>query len=36
MTSDAPTNGKVYVDENTPQQFIAEAEAKDWEVIYQA
>lgn len=30
----APNNGKLYVDENTPQGVITEAEAKEWEVIY--
>lgn len=30
----APTRGMIYVDENTPQGVIAEAEAKEWEVIY--
>lgn len=28
--------GKLYVDENTPQSLIVAAEAKNWEVIYQA
>jgi hypothetical protein len=32
----APNDGKLYVDENTPQGVITEAEAKDWEVIYQS
>lgn len=32
----APDNGMIYVDENTPQSVITEAEGKDWEVIYQA
>jgi hypothetical protein len=36
MTSDAPTGGMVYVDDNTPQQFITEAEAKSWNVIYKS
>lgn len=36
MTAGAPNDGKVYVDENTPQSVITAAEAKDWEVIYQA
>lgn len=30
----APNDGKLYVDENTPQGVITEAEAKNWEVIY--
>ena len=30
----APDDGKLYVDENTPQGVITEAEAKNWEVIY--
>lgn len=30
----APNDGKLYVDENTPQAVITEAEAKNWEVIY--
>ena len=30
----APNNGMIYVDENTPQGVITEAEAKDWEVKY--
>lgn len=32
----APNDGKIYVDENTPQAVITAAEAKDWEVIYQS
>jgi hypothetical protein len=32
----APDNGMIYVDENTPQGVITEAEGKEWEVIYQA
>ena len=32
----APNDGKLYVDENTPQGVITEAEAKNWEVIYQS
>ena len=32
----APDNGMIYVDENTPQGVITEAEGKSWEVIYQA
>lgn len=36
LNGDAPNNGKLYVDENTPQGVITAAEAKDWEVIYQA
>lgn len=32
----APNDGKLYVDEDTPQGVITEAEAKNWEVIYQA
>jgi hypothetical protein len=32
----APDNGMIYVDENTPQVVITEAEGKSWEVIYQA
>lgn len=32
----APDDGKIYVDENTPQGVITEAEAKNWEVIYQS
>jgi hypothetical protein len=32
----APNDGKLYVDENTPQGVITAAEAKDWEVIYQS
>ena len=30
----APDNGKIYVDENTPQGVITEAEGKSWEVVY--
>ena len=30
----APNDGKLYVDENTPQGVITEAEGKSWEVIY--
>jgi hypothetical protein len=30
----APNDGNLYVDENTPQSVIVEAEAKNWEVIY--
>ena len=30
----APDNGVIYVDENTPQGVITEAEGKSWEVIY--
>lgn len=30
----APDNGIIYVDENTPQGVITEAEGKSWEVIY--
>lgn len=30
----APNDGKLYVDENTPQGVITEAEAKNWEVMY--
>ena len=30
----APDGGKIYVDENTPQGVITEAEGKSWEVIY--
>ena len=30
----APDNGMIYVDENTPQGVITEAEGKSWEVIY--
>lgn len=30
----APNDGKLYVDENTPQGVIAEAEGRSWEVIY--
>ena len=30
----APNDGKIYVDENTPQSVITAAEAKEWEVIY--
>lgn len=30
----APDNGMIYVDENTPQGVITEAEAKEWEVVY--
>lgn len=30
----APDNGIIYVDENTPQGVITEAETKNWEVIY--
>lgn len=30
----APNDGKIYVDENTPQSVITEAEGKSWEVIY--
>lgn len=36
LTDSAPNDGKIYVDENTPQGVITAAEAKDWEVIYQA
>ena len=36
LTDYAPNNGKIYVDENTPQGVITEAEGKSWEVIYQA
>ena len=32
----APNDGKLYVDEDTPQAVITAAEAKEWEVIYQA
>lgn len=32
----APDNGMIYVDENTPQGVITEAEGKSWEVIYQS
>ena len=30
----APDNGMIYVDENTPQGVITEAEGKSWEVVY--
>ena len=30
----APDNGMLYVDENTPQGVIAEAEGKSWTVEY--
>jgi hypothetical protein len=30
----APNDGKLYVDENTPQSVITAAEAKEWGVIY--
>ena len=30
----APDGGKIYVDENTPQGVITEAEGKSWEVVY--
>lgn len=30
----APDNGKIYVDENTPQGVITEAEGKSWEIVY--
>ena len=30
----APDNGIIYVDENTPQGVITEAEGKSWEVVY--
>ena len=30
----APDGGKIYVDENTPQSVITEAEGKSWEVVY--
>jgi hypothetical protein len=32
----APDGGMIYVDENTPQSVITEAEGKEWKVIYQA
>jgi hypothetical protein len=32
----APNDGKLYVDEDTPQAVITAAEAKNWEVVYQA
>ena len=32
----APNDGKLYVDEDTPLAVITAAEAKEWEVIYQA
>ena len=30
----APDNGMIYVDENTPQGVVTEAEGKSWEVVY--
>ena len=30
----APDNGMIYVDKNTPQGVITEAEGKSWEVVY--
>lgn len=30
----APNDGKLYVDENTPQAVITAAEGKSWEVVY--
>ena len=34
LNNDAPRNGMLYVDENTPQAVITAAEAEDWEVVY--
>ena len=34
LNGSAPNDGKIYVDENTPQSVITAAEAKDWEVVY--
>jgi hypothetical protein len=36
LSGDAPNDGKIYVDENTPQAVITNAELKGWEVIYQS